>query len=199
MEQMPKKETIIYGGAFNPPTLAHEAILRACVGYASEHGAEVWVMPSGDRFDKTIPTERATRLAYVAAMLEGLDGVKVDTSELDRPVEVETYDTVVELEQSHPDRQFTFVFGADSTQTMGTWKGGNELLKNLPMLVVEREGSEISPLAEKAVRLPVVAPNTSSTEVRNRLTRGEAVDGLVSEAVKRVLAQSACVLEDEVA
>ena len=40
MEQMRKKETIIYGGAFNPPTLAHKAILDASADYAQTRQAD---------------------------------------------------------------------------------------------------------------------------------------------------------------
>jgi|GEM_PF-3241881 len=40
------KNTIIYGGAFNPPTRAHQAILQACIDYAEQLSvdAEVWLM-----------------------------------------------------------------------------------------------------------------------------------------------------------
>ncbi|HBO64877.1 TPA: hypothetical protein DD425_02865 [Candidatus Saccharibacteria bacterium] len=191
MEQMKKTETILYGGAFNPPTLAHTQILQACVEYARPRGADVWVMPSGNRLDKVIPVTRERRLAYVAAMLEDVysEGVRTDiiTTELDRPVAVETYDTAIELEAAFPDRQMTWVFGADSTETMASWKQGDWLLENLNKLVIEREGSRINPLAKRAITLSVTTPRISSTEVRRRLTVGESVKELVSEGVGELL------------
>ena len=191
MEQIRKQETIIYGGAFNPPTLAHKAILEACVDYAQIKQADVWVMPSGDRQDKTIATSRGMRLAYIEAMIESVDNQnltpKVVTSELDRTVMVETYDTVRELEQEYPDRRFTFVFGADSTETMASWHGGEELLDNLSMLVVEREGSIVNPMARHAVRMQVNVPNVSSTQVRERLAAGVSVADLVAAPVALLL------------
>jgi len=191
MEQIRKQETIIYGGAFNPPTLAHQAILRACVEYAQEQQAEVWVMPSGDRQDKTIPTSRELRLAYVNAMIESVNcevtTPEVVTTELDRSTLVETYDTIKELEGEYPGRRFTFVFGADSTETMASWKGGEELLKSLSMLVIEREGSIVNPLARLAVRMKVQAPNISSTQVRQRLAAGVSIDDLVAAPVALLL------------
>lgn len=191
MEQIRKQETIIYGGAFNPPTLAHKAILEACVEYAQTQEADVWVMPSGDRQDKTIMTSRALRLAYVDAMVEGVDNKAVApeivTTELDRTVLVETYDTIKELESEYPGRRFTFVFGADSTETMASWKGGRELLDELSMLVIEREGSIINPLARHAVRMQVQAPNVSSTQVRELVAAGASVDHLVVAPVALLL------------
>jgi len=191
MEQIRKQETIIYGGAFNPPTLAHKAILEACVDYAQTQHADVWVMPSGDRQDKTIATSRAMRLAYIDAMIENVDNSElipeVVTTELDRAVMVETYDTVKELEEEYPDRSFTFVFGADSTETMASWHEGEYLLENLSMLVVERVGSTVNPMARHAIRMQVEAPNVSSTLVRERLAAGIPITDLVAAPVALLL------------
>lgn len=191
MEQIRKQETIIYGGAFNPPTLAHKAILEACVDYAQIKQADVWVMPSGDRQDKTIATSRAMRLAYIDAMIESVDNSElipeVVTTELDRAVMVETYDTVKELEEEYPDRSFTFVFGADSTETMASWHKGEYLLENLSMLVVERVGSTVNPMARHSIRMQVEAPNVSSTLVRERLAAGIPITDLVAAPVALLL------------
>ena len=193
MKRATTTETVIYGGAFNPPTLAHVSILKACFEYAQESHADVWVMPSGDRHDKTIPTPRARRLEYVNALIvdamrSPYDTADVKTTELDRAISVETADTVRELEDAYPDRTFTFVFGADSTETMAEWKDGDVLLENLSMLVVEREGSTVNPAAKNAVALNVQTPAVSSTIVRERMARNEPVDGLVSPSVARLIA-----------
>ena len=191
MEQIRKQETIIYGGAFNPPTLAHKVILEACVEYAQTQAADVWVMPSGDRQDKTIRTSRELRLAFIDAMIESVDNKavapEVITTELDRTVLVETYDTIKELERDYPGRRFTFVFGADSTETMASWKGGRELLDELSMLVFERDGSAVNPLARHAVRMRVQTPNVSSTQVRELVAAGASIDHLVAGPVAQLL------------
>ena len=191
MEQIRNKETIIYGGAFNPPTLAHLAILNSCIEYAQINEADVWVLPSGDRTDKTIATPRETRMAYVEAMIEDADvsafETQVVSTELDREVLIETYDTVKELQREHPDRNFTFVFGADSTETMASWKGGEELLETLSMLLVSRPGSVINPMARHAVRMNVHTPDTSSTQVRALIAEGATVDHLVGRSVAQLL------------
>ncbi len=193
MERAPKIETIIYGGAFNPPTLAHVAILRACFEYANDTQADVWVMPSGDRQDKTIHAPRERRLAFVNALIKDAtrfdsDKAEVKTTELDRPIAVETIDTVHELQQAYPERSFTFVFGADSTETMADWKGGDELLETLPMLVVEREGSQINAMARHALRLNVTTPDVSSTQVRRCIETRQPVTSLVSPSVAQLIA-----------
>lgn len=189
-----RREAIIYGGAFNPPTLAHELVAQSCVDYARERQAEFWVLPSGNRIDKSIAVDRETRLAYIGAMVMGLNavGVKVEvpTLELDRRVPVETFDTVTELAARHPDYDMTWVFGADSTETMGSWKEGQWLLDHLPKLIIERPGSVVNPLARQATLLTVRTPDVSSTEVRQRLAGQESVNDLVPATVAKLLQYS---------
>ena len=186
-----QSEIIIYGGAFNPPTLAHELILRACVDYAKVNGGEVWLLPSGNRHDKTIAVSRRQRLAYVRAMIANVSDdevpVRVETMELDQTEVIETSETVRRLRATYPDVRFRFVFGADSTMTMASWRGGQELLDTLPMLIVPRPGYDINPAARQAVVLPIATPDVSSTEVRRRLLAEEPVEALVSPRVMALL------------
>jgi len=185
------KKTIIYGGAFNPPTIAHEIILKACSDYARKINADVWVMPSGNRFDKEIFSDRNTRIEYVKAMIRdvSVNDIKIEiiTNELDRNKVTETFDTIQELSDKYPDRSFVWVFGADSVNTMPDWDNGQWMLDNLDMLIIERTGCLMNMIAKKAAILNVVTPNVSSTEVRRRLSVGEDLDDLVGKSVKKIL------------
>lgn len=187
-----KQETIIYGGAFNPPTRAHQAILQACIDYAEPRGADVWLLPSGDRTDKTIESTKENRLQMVAALAHDVIKknveIAVSTMELDREVPTETYDTVREFEQTFPDRSFTWVFGSDSVATMPSWHGGEWMMDHLNMLIVERPGTPIVALGKNAMRLSVDSGDISSTQVRARLAQKLAVDDLVSPSVLEYLA-----------
>lgn len=182
-----RKDTIIYGGAFNPPTRAHQAILQACVDHAEQSNADVWILPSGNRTDKTIERSREDRLRMLDALINDVISrtvsINVDTSELDKTERTETFDTVLHFDQSYPDRKFIWVFGSDSVQTMPDWDMGEWLVNNLPMLVVERPGTPITELGRYATRLPVDTIETSSTEVRNRLAAHQPVDDLVTPSV----------------
>ena len=67
------KQAIIYGGAFNPPTLAHQEIMQQCVSIAKKMTAEVWVLPSGDRADKKIEGSIGNRLQLVEALCRSVN------------------------------------------------------------------------------------------------------------------------------
>lgn len=183
------KEVIIYGGAFNPPTMAHHEIAQAAINYAAENDAEFWLMLSGERADKYINVPVDVRVALGSAMLDGLriEGVNVELvdHELNLPM-TQSIDTVSYLKEHYPDRHFTWLFGSDSLQTMPKWSGGDWLLKHLDMLIVEREGYEVE-YEENMQILPVTPPLVSSTEVRDRLLSGRSVEGLVAKRVAEVL------------
>lgn len=185
------QEAIIYGGAFNPPTKAHQAILQACLDRAVTTGSEVWVMPSGERRDKSIGASNETRFKLVAALCESVvsHGVTLNTEtlELDSDDLTETYYTHQALQAKYPDYTYKWVFGSDSVATMKSWKNGLWLYKNMGMLVIPRPGYLLDELPENAEILPVNVPKMSSTEVRNKIQGGDPVDHLVPEAVHRML------------
>lgn len=186
------KNTIIYGGAFNPPTRAHQMILQACIDQAENMHADVWLLPSGDRTDKTIETTRDMRLQMLAALTRDVVtrtvSVDIDTTELDRAIATETYDTMVEFKNRYPDRRLYWVYGSDSIATMRSWKNGDQIIDE-PMIVIERPGYPVKNLGRQAVILAVETMQVSSTDVRDRLRLNEPIDDLVSSSVLELLAK----------
>lgn len=190
-ERIGQRETIVYGGAFNPPTRAHQAILQACVDRATSTGGDVWLLPSGERADKSIGVSIEDRLRMCRALAEDIvaETVSIDVQdrELRRESQTETYDTVQELEREYPGRSFRWVFGADSLATMKEWSGGEWMYENLDMLVVERRGNITPQLGARAVLLEVETPDVSSTLVRTTLSQGGDAVPLVGRKVADVL------------
>ena len=183
-------KTIIYGGAFNPPTLAHQLILNACTQLAEEFDGEVWLLPSGNRADKQITVPEATRLHFLEAMADATPApslVQVETLELHRNKNVETYDTMVELATLYPDREFHWVFGSDSTQTMATWDHGDWIIENAHIIAVNRTGYTINPDLKHVTMLNLPESDMSSTLVRQRAGMGEDYTSLVLPTIHTLI------------
>lgn len=175
-------KTIIYGGAFNPPTLAHQTILNACTELAKEINGQVWLLPSGNRTDKTIPIPNETRLLFLEAMIEATphpDTVTIETLELHQIAPVETFDTIQTLNILHPEHEFHWVFGTDSTATMQTWKQGEWIMENTHILAIQRTGFPINPNLSHYTLLQLPETAISSTEVRLKATNGEDYSNLI--------------------
>lgn len=188
-------ETIIFGGTFDPPTSAHEAVMRACL--ARQDTDEVWVMPSGARLDKPGMASDEQRLAMLgllkAACFAAEPRLKVSDFELRLPRPTETSRTVTALRTAYPGRRFRFVFGADSYQSMPAWEGGRQLRRSLPVLLIPRAGFGL-PAESALVRyLELSGDNDatiSSTAVRRLAAEGADLEGLVHQLIARHIGRS---------
>lgn len=184
-------EIAVFGGTFDPPTKAHEAIIEACL--ADQSFDQVWVMPSGDRIDKPLMLPETTRFEMLkelhAEHFTNTAKLEVTDFELQLPRPTQTYSTVKALEEQYPDNKFWFVYGADSYYDMPRWQDGRRLQATLGILLVPRAGYEIPQgLANvRSLRLTEDLAYTSSTEVRGRIEQGESVDHLVSNGVARFI------------
>lgn len=189
-----KVPTILYGGAFNPPTKAHAMILDALADHARQTHADVWLLPSGNRRDKTITADTRTRLSYMHALFASVDTTGIETNiescELLSELPTETVDTHMRLQKRHPEREFSWVFGSDSVNTMRQWHRGSWLLEHLRMIVIERPGYPLVEQPKRREILQLGAMAVSSTDVRARLHGGASVDDLVPPPVVGVLRQA---------
>lgn len=185
-------EVAVFGGTFDPPTLAHERIVEACL--ESDEFDEVWVMPSGKRLDKPGMQDDKTRLEMLNIVRSESFGsdprLIVSDFETKLPQPNQTFDTVRALRRAFRDRNFWFVFGADSYNTMDTWEGGDELKRSLGMLLVARAG-EVMPAEGgniKHLKIPDIDQHTiSSTKAREALVAGATAEGYVSKAISSYL------------
>lgn len=187
------KKVVIYGGAFNPPTVAHQAILQACADYAKSYSHALWLLPSGSRSDKHIEVSIDNRLVLIDALIQSIDtsnvATKIEQLEIRGDGLTQTHQTFRQLLTMNPEYEQVWVFGSDSIQTLKTWEYGEWMYKNLQMLVVERPGYGLEKLPPNATLLPVNAPEVSSTLVRSHIEQNKDFSHLVPRAVLEVLSQ----------
>ena len=182
------KKIVVFGGSFSPPTRAHVEIIRMCLQLPSVD--EVWLLPSGDRTDKTISSAAKHQLAMLRLLVDSEFGsdtrLRVITTELERSIATETYDTYQEFLQEHPDTDFWFVYGSDSYATIRDWLNGGWLAQNLPVMIVPRNSVPLPPKNTHVKHLPAlpraVAP-ISSTKVRSTLSSNTNISSLVPPCI----------------
>lgn len=185
------KKAIIYGGAFNPPTNGHQTILQACFHHAKDIRSEVWIMPSGNRSDKSIAVSREHRLQMIESLIASVDtsevSHRIEEIELQSKSQTETYETYKNLRKLYPDVKQVWVFGSDSIQTMKSWGEGEWLYNNLSMLVIERPGYKLASLPPHAELLPLDSLDISSTLVREHITNNRDIAHLVPKHVHKTI------------
>ena len=177
----------IFGGSFNPPGLYHVRIAEEL----RKHFDLVVVVPCGPRPDR--PTNANVHAVNRATMADiafrGMSRVEVDLFDLERPVFTRNH----ELEQRYRDRgevwhvvSAEFVRGGARGESLihRQWMHGPELFDEMRFAVVASSGQtpEEADLPPKHRVLQVDRTDESFT-LRERVFRGDPVDGLVPDGV----------------
>lgn len=182
---------LVFGGGFNPPTLAHEAIIDACLKLPTFD--EVWVMPSGERLDKRMAISDDDRLHMLqlvkAQSFANNPRLHISDFELRLPRPTKTSLTIPALVAAYPDTTFWFAYGVDSYLSMPEWPDGVRLQKELKRLVLFSRGpaSQIAGKHTISATIPDLYQTVSSTRVRQAIVEGASLAGLVSESVGNYL------------
>ncbi|HKP18120.1 MAG TPA: nicotinate-nicotinamide nucleotide adenylyltransferase [Gaiellaceae bacterium] len=168
----------LLGGAFDPPHIGHIALADAAERQLGlEHVVVVVVADPGHK-DVHCPAE--TRLALARAAFPGRD------VELDR--HARTVDMLREGRWDDP----VFLVGADEFADFLDWKEPEGVLELARLGVASRPGYPRERLEEVLATLgrpervlffEIEPVPVSSSEIRERVGRGESVDGLVPAAV----------------
>lgn len=176
----------VLGGTFDPPHVGHVEI--ACSVRDELELDEVLLVVANDPWQKTgsrTISSAADRLALVVAAVDGIDGLRASSMEIDRGGPSYMIDTLLELERLDPAGTRFLIVGADTAAQLGTWERSGELSDHASLVIVERPGADPSPDPVGWSVSHVVGPRSlvSSSMVRDRLGSGLSIDDLVSEAV----------------
>jgi len=183
----------IFGGAFDPPHVAHVALAKAAVEQLDLD--ELRVFPTGQAWHKSTLTPAEHRLAMARIAFSQLASTIVDDRELHRAGTTYTIDTLRELKAEHPGAQLFLVMGEDQAVSLTRWREWQAVLQLAIICIAARpnaaahanqppEGVPVE--AEvRILRLPDMPQ--SATEIRQRARRHEGIDHLVPPGVARYI------------
>jgi nicotinate-nucleotide adenylyltransferase len=179
----------VFGGAFDPPHVAHVALARAAVEQLALD--ELRIFPTGQAWHRSQAlTAPEHRLALAQLAFGGLPRAVIDDRELRRPGPTYTIDTLRELKAEQPAAQLFLVMGEDQAVAFTRWREWEAILQLAIICVAARPLAEMPPGAPgglpaqaelRLLRLPSMPE--SATEVRDRVTSGEGIAHLVPPAV----------------
>ena len=187
----------ILGGTFDPIHLGH---LKMADITAKQLGIRrMLFIPDGDPPHKGELAPAKDRMAMVELAVQSRPGFEVSDMEINRVGITYTVDTLTQLRKQEPDSVFCYVVGADTLMVIESWRTFGRVAELLhAMAVVPRPGidetilkKQVEYIREKYhldIRLigsPVSA--ISSSEIRMRAARHEALAGYVPDAVERYI------------
>lgn len=176
-----QRTVAIYGGSFNPPHNAHVMVARS-IGQEALFDA-VWIVPAfAHALDKTL-LDFAHRLRMCELAFAGIDKVEIIDIERQLGDRSRMVRTLRALTQLHPDTQWRLVIGSDLVDELPRWSEPDAIATLAPLWIVQREGNQRPELSGP------VFPAISSTEIRERVGRGQPIDDLVPASVARYIAE----------
>ena len=177
----------VYGGTFDPIHQTHIAIARAALRQAKLDRVLFVVAACAPHKRHASVADAEDRCALVAEALAGEPRMEASRIELDRGGLSFTIDTLSELHARRPEAELYLIVGQDSMADVPGWKD--------PKGIVSLAHFLVAPRPDAPARIPdVLRPYcdllsfeesaVSSTEIRERLARGEGLSDVLPSAVE---------------
>ncbi|MEO8858658.1 MAG: nicotinate (nicotinamide) nucleotide adenylyltransferase [Burkholderiaceae bacterium] len=185
----------VFGGAFDPPHLAHRALVQAALDQLRLD--RLLVFPTGQAWHKARQlSPAADRVAMAKLAFDGMARVQVDARETHRSGPSYTVETLRELLAEHPGAQVFLLIGQDQAKVFHTWHAWEELLRLATIAVAARKVSTgidepfVPPVehSSRFVQLDFARIAMSATQIRQCARAGENLVALVGEPVARYIA-----------
>ena len=175
----------ILGGTFNPIHLGHLVLAKECL---AKFGLDkVIFIPASTPPHKKVEDDVSAndRLNMVRLALEGEERFEVSTYEIDKGGVSYSIDTIKHLKEKYGnDTELFFLTGSDSTESLSSWKNVDEILDLVTFVIGARPGWEPHDVYEgKVEHIIIPSVDISSSMVREKLKKGEAIDQFVPASV----------------
>jgi nicotinate-nucleotide adenylyltransferase len=174
----------VLAGGFNPPTVAHVALAAAARNHV-------------DQLLCVVPRAFPHKQYFGATIEQRIDMLASLELTIPRSIAITEHGLFIDIAREcraefGPDIHLCFLCGRDAAERILTWDYGRtgvleEMLDQFELLVASRDG-DFKPALEFQHRIhslvmPAGYDQVSSTEVRERIARGEAWEHLVPENI----------------
>lgn len=177
-----RKQIGILGGNFNPVHHAHLVVAdqvrqQLCLD-------KVFLMPEYEppHLDKKNTIDEKHRLKMLELAIEGVDGLGIETIELERKGISYTYDTMKLLIEKNPDVDYYFIIGADMVDYLPKWYNIDELIKMVQFVGVQRPKYKAG-TSYPVIWVDVPLMDISSSMIRHHFENGCRPNFLMPQAV----------------
>lgn len=192
---MPNSEQAIglLGGTFDPVHNGHLSIAKSFLksGFISE----LWILltPDPPHKKENILNAYQERMEMLRAAFRSMDRVTISDLEESLPRPSYTIQTLEYLHEKYPQKTFYLCLGEDSVRNFKQWKDWEKILDYCELLVAQRPtADQLNPdsiIASKTHFVDHKPVETSSTEIRKRVSEGKDISNLVPDEVKQIIEQ----------
>ncbi|QNR25683.1 nicotinate (nicotinamide) nucleotide adenylyltransferase [Croceimicrobium hydrocarbonivorans] len=180
-----KKKVGLYFGTFNPIHVGHCIIAQYMLEFTDLE--EVWfvVTPHNPHKKKSSLLDDRQRLHMVNLAIGDHYKLRVSDVEFGLPQPSYTANTLVHLEENHPEFSFHLIMGEDNLESFPRWRNFESILEQHELYVYPRIASDGGELAHHPkvhiTKSPII--EIASTEIREAIKEGKDVSYMLPPAV----------------
>jgi nicotinate-nucleotide adenylyltransferase len=182
----------LFGGSFDPVHLGH--LLVAQAAREELDVARLFFIPAAQSPFKPEqkPSPAKERLRLLRLALAGKEWCEIDEQELQRGGVSYTIETVRDYARRFPHGQLFYLIGADNVAQLPKWREAGELARLAEFVTIPRPGEANGafPAPFRGRTLKGFPLGVSSSQIRQRVQAGLAIDHLVPEAVAEAIRQN---------
>ena len=175
----------LLGGSFDPPHIGH--LLAASDAFEALSLDRLVFVPAATQPLKVGRANASPeqRLAMARLLVGGDPRFDVDAIEVDRGGLSYTVDTLTTLAARWPDAELFWLVGADVPRSFASWRSPERIVELATVVVLQRAGEapDLASMPGRPRCLTTRRIDVSSTEIRDRVRRGQSIRGFVPDAV----------------
>lgn len=177
--------TALFGGSFNPLHLGHVRLAEKVLKEGLSD--EVWLMisPHNPLKQQSDLLDENLRLRLAQKALSDHEQILASDFEFHLPRPSYTWQTLVALRETYPERTFSLLIGADNWLIFDRWAHYKDILATCPLIIYPRSGypidAETLPPSTHLLNAPLFP--YSSTDIRKAVAQDEDIRHMVSESI----------------
>lgn len=175
----------LFFGSFNPIHTGHLIIANYMANYTDLD--EVWlvVSPHNPLKQKSSLANSYDRLEMVNLAIANAENLRVSPIEFSLPQPSYTVDTLIHLQERHPEYVFSLIMGSDNLHSFHKWKNMEVILRDFSITVYPRPGFLGHDLEQHAAVTMTDTPlmELSSTFIRASIKAGKSIRFFVQDSV----------------
>ncbi len=132
---------VVFGGAFNPPTKAHQAIYHHVMKHLP---CSLFIyLPVSNLYTKRSLASNFHRIEMLKLLIRDLPNAIVSSMECEDSDYLGTYQSLIRIQEANPTEEVVFVIGADNLAKLHKWINAESLLSEFRFIVINRNQTDI--------------------------------------------------------